>query len=102
MIHVVLFHDSGGFQSSILSVITYMNEGGSKLSNDAYCALIPPTNLKNKKILICKIYPKHPVYSNGSVTPQDIICDIETVSCRTISIFKQHSTLVGNALISLY
>ena len=31
---VILFHDSDGFQSSILSVITYINEGGSKLSND--------------------------------------------------------------------
>ena len=62
MIHVILFHDSGVFQSSILSVITYMNEGGSKLSNDALCVSIPPTNLKNKEILVCSIYPEQPVY----------------------------------------
>ena len=45
MIHVILFPDSGGFQASILSVITYMNEGGSMLSNDAQCASVTATNL---------------------------------------------------------
>ena len=48
MIHVILLHDSDGFQSSILSVIAHINEGGSKLSNDALCASIPPTNLKKQ------------------------------------------------------
>ena len=62
MIHVILFHDSGGFQSSIVSVITYLDEGGSKISNDAQCASMPPTNLRNnKKILVCTIYPDHHV-----------------------------------------
>ena len=65
MIHVILFHDSGGFQPSILSVTTYMNEGGSKLLNDAQCASIPPTNLKNNKILACKINDEDPVYCKG-------------------------------------
>ena len=63
MIYVIHFHDSGGFQSSILSIITYMNEGGSKLSNDAQYVSLPPTNLQNNnKILVCNIYPEHPVY----------------------------------------
>ena len=62
MIHVILFHDSGGFQSSFLSVNTYMNEGESKLSNDAHCASISPTKLKNNKVLVCKSYPEHTVY----------------------------------------
>ena len=39
-----------------------MNEGGSKLSNDAWCASITQINLKNNKILVCSIYPEHPVY----------------------------------------
>ena len=46
-----------GIQSSILSVIMYMNEDGSKLSNDAWCALIPPTNLKITKYHYVKFIP---------------------------------------------
>ena len=44
------------------SVIMYANEGGSMFSNDAFCASIPPTNLKNNKILLCKINPVLPVF----------------------------------------
>ena len=54
MIHVILFHDSGGFQSSICSVIRYINEGGSQLSNDVQHVSLPPTNLGGLELLWCE------------------------------------------------
>ena len=51
-----------------------MNEGGSKLSNDALCASMPPTYVINNKILVCKIYPQYPmlIYIYPTVFSSDL------------------------------